>query len=152
MNLSAMAESRQFYLVARCGELRLAIPVALLREVLEADSVAWTEGDSCLGGLIVWQGRSLFAQPLSQLPGWRQSHEGHCRHLLVVEADRALHGLLVDDIVGIFPAEGFILHDVPEILRSPDLLYGRLAVRNAEVMVVCGRNFFAGFAEAGGST
>ncbi|GAB4164285.1 MAG: hypothetical protein Tsb0017_02710 [Geothermobacteraceae bacterium] len=129
----------------------MAIPVALLREVLESDSAAWTEGGHRLGGLVDWQGRSVPVQLLSRLPGWEEIPECSGRHLLVVEENRTLHGLLVDDIVGIFPAEGFILHDVPEALRGPALLYGHLAVLDGQVMIVCGQRFFAGLTAARGA-
>ncbi|RME34146.1 MAG: hypothetical protein D6794_10850 [Deltaproteobacteria bacterium] len=145
-----MTGSRDLFLVAHTGELGLAVPVDLLCEVVEGASVLWLDGDGRHGGRVEWNGATLGVLQPAQLQGWGEAFRSNGLHLLILQGEGSTFGMLVDDIVGIFPAEGFILHPLPAPFSGPGMFYRRLAVRDDRVMVVCDGRFAAGLVGEGG--
>lgn len=146
-----MDESGALFLAARSGGLHLAVPVNLLREVVESPSARWLAGDVRHGGAVEWCGEELAVCQPAQLQGWGDAFRAAGHHLLILDVSGRRCGLLVDDIVGIFPAEGFILHPMPKALVVPGMCYDRLAVRDERVMIVCDQTFVAGLVERPGA-
>ncbi len=127
-----MIDADRLKLVAGLGPLRLLFDIDQLQEVCAAGELAWLPG----GGAVRLRESEVPVHDLAVRFGVPVVARS-VRHVLIFHDPDRPWGLLVDDIVGVFPAESFILHEVPALLRNPDQDYRRLAVYQGQVLLCC---------------
>ncbi|TYO98232.1 chemotaxis signal transduction protein [Geothermobacter ehrlichii] len=128
-----MVSADRLKLVAGVGPLQLLFGIDELQEVLAAGELEWLPD----GEAIRLRGAEVPVRDPESLFGVPAAAAFAARHLLVFRDPDRPWGLLVDDIVGVFPAESFILRDVPALLRKPGQSYRQIAVHQGRVLICC---------------